>query len=93
MRWLALLIPIAVVLALLPPLFRRGRDEAAVLEERLDLLREKKRLALAAIRELDFDRAAGKLSEADHAAERDRLKEEVAVLLEAIDAREAKRVG
>jgi hypothetical protein len=90
-RYLALLLPILVVIALLPPLFRPGRDTAAEREERLDSLRERKRLVLAAIRELDFDHATGKLSDADHAAERERLKKEAAALLEEIDRREAKR--
>jgi hypothetical protein len=89
-RFLVFLIPIAVVLALLPPLFRPGRDAAAEREERLDILRERKRLILAAIRELDFDHATGKLSDADHAVERERLKEEAAALLGQIDRREAK---
>ncbi|MFH1680968.1 MAG: hypothetical protein ABIH26_10030 [Candidatus Eisenbacteria bacterium] len=90
MRILYLLVPLLSVLALLPPLFRPGMDEGAERESRLDALRERKRVLLAAIRDLDFDREMGKLSEADHAAERGRMKEEAAEVIARIDREEAK---
>ena len=65
-NWLLLLLPLIAIVILLPPIFRPGRDEAADRESRLDTLREQKRMLIAAIRELDFDREMGKLSAGDH---------------------------
>lgn len=45
----------------------------------------RKRAALEGLRELDFDREAGKLSDEDHARERDRLRAEARAALKAID--------
>ncbi|MBM3319894.1 MAG: hypothetical protein FJY73_04385 [Candidatus Eisenbacteria bacterium] len=90
MSILLLLLPVLVVAALLPPLFRRGTEMRAEREDRICALRERKRVLLAAIRELDFDREMGKLSEADHEAERERMKREAAEVLIAIDREEGR---
>ncbi len=91
MSILLLLLPVLVVAVLLPPLFRRGPEVGVEREDRIAALRERKRALLAAIRELDFDREMGKLSEADHEAERERMKREAAEILSAIDREEARK--
>lgn len=90
MSILLLLLPVLVVAVLLPPLFRRGAEIKEARVDRMAALREQKRVLLAAIRELDFDREMGKLSEGDHEAERERMKREAAEVLSAIDREEGR---
>jgi hypothetical protein len=86
--WALFLLPVLVLLFVLPPLFRGERDERAERENRLDVLRERKRSLLAAIRELDLDREMGKVTEQDHEAERARLKEEALAAVRRLEAEE-----
>ena len=93
MNWILVLLPVLAILILLPPLFRPGRDTAAERESRIDTLRERRRALIGAIRELDFDRQMGKLSEEDHAEQRTRMKDEAARVIRRIEAEEAKGRG
>jgi len=90
MNWLLVIMPLAVLFFLLPPLFRPGRDERAERESLLDTLGEQRRNLVAAIRELDFDREMGKLSDADHQAQREAMKEQVAETILRIREEEGK---
>jgi hypothetical protein len=66
--------------AALPPL----PDEASPDDERM---RHRKNEALAAIREADFDRELGKLSEADHRELRARLEAEALAAIAALEGK------
>jgi tetratricopeptide (TPR) repeat protein len=84
---LALAVP-AAAFTLWPLL--RGRDRRARLlplppDEREQLL-EAKRVALSALRELDFEHGAGHVSDADYAELRTRYEAEAATTLRALDA-------
>ena len=87
------ILPVLAILILLPPLFRPGRDTAADRESRIDTLRERRQGLIGAIRELDFDRRMGKLSEVDHAEQRKGMKDEAARVIRKIETEEAKRRG
>lgn len=64
----ALLLAAVVLWAVLAPLFRPAAPAAAdPLDALVDPLETPKGQALAALRELEFDRATGKLSQADYA--------------------------
>jgi len=90
LNWVPLILPLLAILFLLPPVFRPGRDERAERESRLDLLREQRRMLVAGIRELDFDHATGKLSDFDHEAQRNRMKQEVALTIREIEEEEGR---
>jgi len=92
MSWIPLVLPLLVIFLLLPPVFQPGRDERAERESRLDILRERRRMLVAGIRELDFDHAMGKLSDEDHIAQREEMKRVVALTIREIDVEEA-RIG
>lgn len=62
----ALVLAAAVLWAVLGPLFRPAAPEANPLDEMVDPLETPKGRVLAALRELEFDRATGKLSQADY---------------------------
>ncbi len=62
----ALLLAGAVLWAVLRPLFQPAAPDPDPLDELVDPLETPKGLALAALRELEFDRATGKLSQADY---------------------------
>ena len=70
--------------------FVRRRDRPALLlplpSDEREQLTEAKRVALAALRELDFEHAAGHVSDADFADLRARYEAEAAVTLRALDA-------
>src|SRR5439155_20645732 len=70
--------------------FVRRRDRPAPLlplpPDAREQLTEAKRVALAALRELDFEHAAGHVSDADFADLRARYEAEAAVTLRALDA-------
>jgi tetratricopeptide (TPR) repeat protein len=78
----------AAAFALWPLLRARGRPAPLLplpTDEREQLL-EAKRVALSALRELDFEHAAGHVSDADYAGLRARYEAEAAVTLRALDA-------
>ncbi len=85
----ALLLAVPAALFTLWPLIReRGRGTALLPlppDEREQLL-EAKRVALTALRELDFEHAAGHVSDADYAGLRARYETETAQTLRALDA-------
>jgi cytochrome c-type biogenesis protein CcmH/NrfG len=84
---LVLAVP-AAAFTLWPLLRARGRPSALLPlppDEREQLL-EAKRVALAALRELDFEHAAGHVSDADYAELRARYEAEAAETLRALDA-------
>lgn len=60
----------------------RGEDELGL---DLDLVARKQAL-LEGLRDLDFDHEAGKLSDEDHRAERERIRTELKDVLRAVDA-------
>ena len=64
---------------------RRGRTFLALPPDRRDELSEGKRVALAAIRELEFEHAAGHVSDADFAELRARYEGEAAAILTELD--------
>src|SRR5262249_45824126 len=77
----------AAAFALWPLLRARGRPAPLLplpTDER-DQLMEAKRVALAALRELDFEHAAGHVSDADYAELRARYEAEAAETLRALD--------
>jgi hypothetical protein len=86
---LAAVLAIAAVLFVAYPFLRSpGREEAAPLPEeaeleRLRLLEERDR-ALAALKELEFDRRTGKISDADYAEAAVSLRQEAAQALAAL---------
>ena len=90
MNYIPLILPLLAILFLLPPVFRPGRDERAERESRLDVPRERRKMLVAALRELDFDHATGKLSDADHQAQRNRMKQEVALTIGEIEEEEGR---
>src|SRR5215470_5507953 len=78
----------AAAFALWPLMRARGRPSPLLplpTDER-DQLMEAKRVALAALRELDFEHAAGHISDLDYAELRARYEAEAAETLRALDA-------
>ena len=65
----ALALSLLAVVYVATPLFRRYKDDvfAAAAPDRIGEFRYQKELALATIRDLDFDMQTGKLAESDHA--------------------------
>ena len=83
---LGLAVP-AAAFALWPLLRARGRPALLPLPpDAREQLLESKRVALAALRELEFEHAAGHVSDADHAELRARNEAEAAETLRALDA-------
>ena len=83
---LVLAVP-AAAFALWPLLRARGRPALLPLPpDAREQLLESKRVALAALRELEFEHAAGHVSDADHAELRARYEAEAAETLRALDA-------
>jgi len=82
---IGLVVAIAAVLVVLDPILRPARAAApAPLEPEDDPKEQKKELALAALKEIEFDRATGKLSDGDYQAMLARYtKEAVEALREA----------
>ena len=84
----ALVIGVPALAFVLWPLFgreRRGRVFLALPPDRRQELSEAKRVALAAIRELEFEHAAGHVSDTDFAELRARYEGEAAVILTELD--------
>jgi hypothetical protein len=93
---IALGIAVATVAFVAIPFFRVGAEGGDCREEGPDEVREllaEKEVVYAAIQELDFDLASGKLSAEDHAGLRQRHEERAALLLQQIDALQPARVG
>jgi tetratricopeptide (TPR) repeat protein len=91
-----LLIALPAVAFVVWPLLSRRQGGAAFLalppDEREQLL-ERKRTALAALRELEFEHGAGHLSDADYAELRARYESEAAVVLTELDQLAAQPVA
>jgi len=84
----AALIGVPALVFVLWPLLgraRRGRTLLALPPDRRQELEEEKRAALGAIRELEFEHAAGHISEADFAELRARYEAEAAAVLTELD--------
>ena len=84
----ALVVGVPALVFVLWPLFgrdRRGRTLLALPPDRRQELSEDKRVALAAIRELEFEHAAGHVSDADFAELRARYEGEAAAILTELD--------
>ncbi len=64
----AALVALAVVALIVGPLTRPGQGAPAGADEPEDLEETPKGMALAALREIEFDRATGKLSDEDYSA-------------------------
>jgi tetratricopeptide (TPR) repeat protein len=82
------LIGVPALVFVLWPLFgraRRGRTLLALPPDRRQELEEEKRAALGAIRELEFEHAAGHISDADFAELRARYEAEAAAVLTELD--------
>lgn len=82
------LIGVPALVFALWPLFgraRRGRTLLALPPDRRQELEEEKRAALGAIRELEFEHAAGHISDADFAELRARYEAEAAAVLTELD--------
>jgi hypothetical protein len=80
---LALLVIVAAYVA--RPLFERAPAQPAEAAPHAELLAERENV-LAALRELDFDYATGKLDEADYQGQRARLVSQGAEVLRQLDA-------
>jgi hypothetical protein len=80
------------VLRMVQPLVSAEEDRAVVIGRRTrDVLEREKMLALRAIKELEFDRAMGKLSEEDFKEMSTRLRARAAGLMRRLDAGEGYR--
>lgn len=82
----AALVGLAVVAFLLSPLARPGGVGQAGSEDPEDPEDTPRGVALAALREIEFDRATGKLSEEDYAALKRKYTAEALAVLRATDA-------
>jgi hypothetical protein len=79
----AILVGLAVLAVVLDPLLRNAAPPAQPLIEPEDLEETPKGIALAALREIEFDRATGKLSDEDYAALKAKYSEEALALIRA----------
>jgi hypothetical protein len=77
----AALVALAVIAVLLGPLTRPGETVAAGADEPEDLEDTPKGIALAALREIEFDKATGKLSDEDYAELKARYTAEALAIL------------
>jgi hypothetical protein len=88
---IGLIVAIAAVLLVLDPILRPPRSDApAEVEPGDDPKEQKKELALAALKEIEFDRATGKLSDGDYETMLARYTKEA---VEALRAAEAPAAG
>ncbi|HEY7026051.1 MAG TPA: zinc ribbon domain-containing protein [Gemmatimonadales bacterium] len=79
----AILVGLAVLAVVLDPLLRNAARRAQPAIEPEDLEETPKGIALAALREIEFDRATGKLSDEDYSALKAKYSEEALALLRA----------
>lgn len=79
----AILVGLAVLAIVLDPLLRNAAPPAQPAIEPEDLEETPKGVALAALREIEFDRATGKLSDEDYNALKAKYSEEALALLRA----------
>ncbi|HSR91040.1 MAG TPA: zinc ribbon domain-containing protein [Gemmatimonadales bacterium] len=79
----AILVGLAVLAIVLDPLLRNAAPPAQPAIEPEDLEETPKGIALAALREIEFDRETGKLSDEDYAALKAKYSEEALALLRA----------
>lgn len=82
----AALVGLAVVAFLLSPLARPGVETGAGSEDPEDPDDTPKGVALAALREIEFDRATGKLSDDDYAALKQKYTQEALKVLRSADS-------
>lgn len=75
----------AVAVAIVLPLLRGDPGEAERPDERVEQLQHEKAVALLAIREADFDRATGKLSDDDYAILRSTYEQRALGVLRQLD--------
>jgi len=85
----AILVGFAVLAVVLDPLLRNAAAPAQPVIEPEDLEETPKGIALAALREIEFDRATGKLSEEDYNALKAKYSEEALQLLRAEETAQA----
>ncbi len=85
----AALVGLAVVALIIGPLASRSSAPAPVAEEPDDLEDTPKGVALSALREIEFDKATGKLSEEDYAALKAKYTAEALAVLRSETASEA----
>jgi len=84
---IGLVVAIAAVLVVLDPILRPARAAApSPLEPEDDPKEQKKELALAALKEIEFDRATGKLSDGDYQTMLARYTKEAVEALREADA-------
>lgn len=81
----ASLVALAVVALIIGPLTRPGQGSPAGADEPEDLEETPKGMALTALREIEFDRATGKLSDADYASLKSKYTAEALAILRAED--------
>jgi hypothetical protein len=79
----AALVGLAIVAAIISPLTRPGITAPPGADEPEDIEETPKGVALAALREIEFDRATGKLSDEDYAALKSRYTAEALAVLRA----------
>jgi len=89
----AILVGLAVLAVVLDPLLRNAAPPAQPVIEPEDLEETPKGIALAALREIEFDRATGKLSDEDYAALKAKYSEEALALLRAEENAQAADAG
>lgn len=89
----AILVGLAVLAVVLDPLLRNAAAPAQPVIEPEDLEETPKGIALAALREIEFDRATGKLSDEDYAALKAKYSEEALALLRAEENAQAADAG
>jgi len=89
----AILVGLAVLAVVLDPLLRNAAPSAQPFIEPEDLEETPKGIALAALREIEFDRATGKLSDEDYAALKAKYSEEALALLRAEENAQAADAG
>jgi hypothetical protein len=80
-----LILALAAVLLVLEPVIRTAAPSGSAPEPVRDPALERRDLALAALKEIEFDRATGKLSDADYQVLRERYTAEAVEALRAAD--------
>src|SRR5579883_748404 len=85
----ALLVSLAALAFAVWPLVRHQRDAGGENPEMGELVAQRD-VAIGAIRELDFDRDLGNLSDEDHAELRERSKREAVAILKQLRAEEGR---
>jgi len=89
----AALVALAVIAALVSPLSRPGEAAPVGADEAEDAEDTPRGIALAALREIEFDRATGKLSDEDYADLRARYTAEALTVLRQEDGSVVRRLG